>query len=467
MMNPYEPSRSQIRRLRFYEAGCFLFVIGSVAFAILLYILGSSNRWERYTPSSQEDAFRDVEQVTLLGGGDWLVWVSSGTGNSSDTTISLLGGCDLSHPGRSVFLRPPPNTGVHPIEVLEGDLITLVTIPQVKLWEIIYRGWNLLTTKTTLRDTHQEKDDSTPWPTQVTIHLQRVNLTTGRVITTAVGGTYIFDLQSQKTSSRPSPTELTDFERGFVSLSPDRLNLAWWSAREEVGKSPLSATVTENLQILSTGPKFRKLFGEVIQTDGTLSIRSRLLQRIGQPVWISNDRCLLLSTLDAGSLIPFDCGEGTTEAAISLRTLRQTLSEGTSLNNFDPEDLLIIPGDKGQEAGVLVWLRLPGALHFFMLDPLFHLIHHTQVDDRNLDLSHPLWLKKSQILLVEDNSSSRLVGFTGRGEREGVYPIPPDWAESFQILGENREGDLIGYNRGSFLKTKSGDGAWETMDLFP
>ena len=467
MMNPYEPSRSQIKRLRIYEAGCFLFVLGGGALAVLLYVLGSTNRWERLPSSLQEGSLlQEVTQVVLTGEGGWLVWVTTGTGNPSNSNIGLLGGCDLSHPGRTVLLQPPPNAGVHPIEVLEGDLITLVTIPQTSLWQVFRRGWTSLTTKTPPIKTFLEEMDSNSGPTSVTVQLQRVDLTTGRVLTTAPGGTYLLNPRDTNAHTRSNPSELTDLERGYVSLSPDRLNLAWWSAREEVGKSPLSATVTENLQILSAGPRFKKLLGKEIQTDGALSLRSRLIQKVGQPVWITNDRCLILSTLDSGSLIPFDCGEGTAEAAVPLPTLQKTLNEGASVNSSDPEGFEIIPQEKGHDAGILVWTRLPGSLHFFFLDSLFHLIHHSQVEDRSLDLSRPLWLKRSQILLVEDTSSSHLVAFTIRGEREGVYPIPPDWGEGFQILGENQDGDLIGYNRGSFLTAKSGDGAWETMDLF-
>jgi hypothetical protein len=465
-MNPYEPTRFQIRRLRIYEAGCFLIVLTITALVILVYALGSSNRWEPITDSTHAGVMPEADDVLLVGDGDWLVWVASGMGNSSRSSTAFLSACDLNHPGQSVLLRPPPNAGIRPIEVIEGDLIALVTVPQTSLWQVLQRGWTGLTrTAVHLENTSPDQNPGL-LPGFVTVQLQRVNLLTGRVITTASGGTYELGTTEGKPDASPNPSELTDFERGNVSLSPDRLNMAWWSAREEVGKSPLSATVTERLEILSTGPRFEKLLEKEICTDGALSVRSRLLEQTGQPVWMNNDRCLVFSTLDSGSLIPFDCGEGSIEATVPLPALQQTLTEGAPVSNQDPEGFEVLPEGNGHGMEVLVWTRLPGSLHLFLLDPTFHLIHHAQVEDKNLDLSRTLWLKRSQVLLFEDTSSSRLVGFTPKGEREGVYPIPPDWEDGFRILGENRDGDLIGYNRGSFLSTKSGDGAWETMELF-
>ncbi len=471
MKNPYEPTRFQIRRLRVYETCFFLVFLGAAVLAVLLYALGSSNRWEPLPVSLQTESLQDADHLLLAGEGEWLVWVATGPGDPSQSSINLLGAYDLSHPGKTFILHPPPNAGVHPIEVLDEDLIALITVPRTSHWRILKRGWASLThreissAKAPGVNPPSERESGFS-PQSVTIHLQRVSLITGRVTTMAPGGNYQIGTIGKNRDSLSTPNELSDLERGNVSLSPDRLDLAWWSAREEIGKSPLSATVTEHFEIFSVGPRFKRLLGKEIKTDGTLSIRSRLLQRVGQPVWMTNDRCLILSTLDSGSLIPFNCGEGTIEAAVPLSTLQQTLSEGAPVTNSDPEGFEILPGGNGQSNEILVWTRLPGSLHFFVLDSLFHLVHHTQVEDKDLDLSRPLWLKRSQVLLVEDTSSSRLVGFTATGEREGVYPIPPDWGESFQILGENRKGDLIGYNRGAFLSAKSGDGAWETMELF-
>ncbi len=474
MTSPYDPTPFQIRRLRIYEAGCFLIVLTAITFAIVLYWLGISNHWTRLPAPEQAGLLPEADRVLLAGEGDWLVWVAAGTGGKSRSRIDLLGASDLSHPGRAVLLRPPHNDGIRPIDVLDGDLIVLVTVPQISSWQILQHGWTSLTNLIKRErkllpepppnlSLNQEPD---LLPTPVTVYLQRVNLSTGRVVTTAAGGTSDLGATDTDKKSPSTTSELTDLEGGYVNLSPDRLNLAWWSAREMTGKSPLSATVTEHLEIFSAGPKFKRLLGKEIQTDGTLSIRSRLLERLGQPAWMGNDRCLVLSTLDSGSLIPFDCGAGMAEATVPLSALQQTLTEGAPVNNYDPEGFEVLQEGEGHAPEILVWTRLPGSLHLFVLDSLFHLIRHTQVDDKNLDLSRPLWLKRSQVLLVEDTSVTRLVGFTAQGEQEGVFPIPPDWGESFQILGENREGDLLGYNRGSFLSAKSGDGAWETMNIF-
>lgn len=453
MTDIYAPTHFQKRRLQVYEAGCLCLIITVLVFVSVLFFIGSSNRWTPMPDLRHQETSFQAGRVILAGDGDWLVW--------ADATSTVLGTCDLGHPGKMRFLCPPPNTGIRPVEVLDGDLITLITVPRSSIWQIIKRGWGSLTGK----ESHTEQDSAST-PGSVTVHLQRVNLITGKVTTSVPGGTY--DLGDTGTSVDPHSrgADLTDLESGNVSLSPDHLSLAWWSAREVVAKSPLSATVTERLEILASGPKFKKLLEKEIKTDGTLSVRSRLLEQTGQPMWMSNDRCLIFSTLDSGSLIPFDCGEGNIEATIPLPALQQTLAEGAPVNNYDPEGFQILSGKDGHDSEILVWTHLPGSIHLFVLDPLFHLIRHTQIDDKGLDLSQVLWLKRSQILLVRDDSTSHLVGITPQGEREGVFPVPPDWGESFQILGENRDGDLIGYNRGMFLSAKSGDEAWETLEIF-
>lgn len=433
--------RERLRR-RIYEIVGVLFLLGMAIGFFILYWLGSSHDWKRIDLPIQEGILPEVDQVHLCGRGSWLVWTNA--------TGGIIGAYDFGHPGQPGFLQPPPYLRVRLFEVIQGDLVVLIVKPQATFSEILGRGWSLLFTS-----------EKPPLPSslegrKITTFLERVDLDTGEVVSLLPGSS--FDMKGHI-------ADLSDFEIGQVSISSDQISLAWWRAHEEIGSSPLSATVTEHIEVVSTGPRFRRLFEREFSTDGTLSIRSGLLKQVGSPLWMTEDMFLFLSLLDQGSLVPFDCREGASQASYSLETLQETLKGSVSDLLYEPEGLFVLRGEE-QIPQLFLYSRLPESIHFFVLDALFRLAHHSRLDAGAYDFTSVKWLERSQTLLVEDHSQRRLVSLTPKGELKSVFPLPPDWDDGFKILGEDSTGQLIGFNRGAFLRTGRGAPAWETLDLF-
>ncbi|KXK31154.1 MAG: hypothetical protein UZ16_OP3001002976 [Candidatus Hinthialibacteria bacterium OLB16] len=442
MTDYHDLVRQERLHRRIYEVAGILFLLGFVIGFIILYRLGSSHDWKRMDLVIQDGVLPEAEQVHLVGKGAWLVWTNSNGG--------IVGAYDFNHPGQPKFLQPPPHLKIRIFDVIQGDLVALIVRPQATFSEVLLRGWSLFFS-----------DDPPPLPSalegrKATTFLVRLNLGTGEIVSLLPGSTS--DLKGRQTS-------LNDFEMGRVSLSSNQISLAWWRAHEEIGSTPLSATVTEHLEVVSTGPHFRKLFEREYATNGTLSIRSRLLNSVGKPLWMTEDMFLYLSFLDQGSLVPFDCREGTIQAAYPLATLQETLLGSVPQLQYEPEGIFVVNGD-GKTPQLFLYSRLQDSIHFFVLDSLFRLVRHSRLEAGAYDFTSVVWLETSQTLLVEDHSQRRLVSLTPKGELKSTFPLPPDWDDGFKILGEDSSGQLIGFNRGAFLRAGSGDPAWETLDLF-
>ncbi len=431
-------------RLRFYEIGGGLFLLALLLALILIYRAGSSIHWTPATSAPEGPVLRDVERVRLSHFGHRIAW--------SDTGRGALCAHDFDRPGEISCLIPPPSLGTRALEVLDGRLIALRRTPRDTLWETLARGWR----RTLGQREDSERETPDPSGREVRTFLERVCLADGRVESRMMGPT------ARETDSTETAFE---FLAGKVSLSPSGVSLAWWRAREEVGRDPLAATVTETLEILSSGPKFGKLFSREFRSDGALSFRSRLLQSVGRVAWLSEDVCLVLSFLDGGSLIPFNCGTGAVQATLPMRDLLRTLQESAPEVVYDPEGFEVVRAPGAGAAGILCWVRADESLLLFLFDPGFHLIRHSRIEGVAPIPTDSAWLSGSQTLLVEDHGRGRLASYTPQGEPRATFPLPPDWGDGFEILGEGAENSLLGFNRGAILRTQNGAPTWETVEI--
>lgn len=431
--------------LRVYETGCavaFLLLAGGFAF---LYYLGASTDWKPVALYTSGETLPEADRVLLSETSGWLAWRVPKEG--------AVCAMDFRRHGQVVCLRPVPSLEARPVDVIDGDLLVLRTSAEISFLETLQRGWFQVTGQEEALASSLQSGRS---KRTLTTHLERLDSRTGHVRSSMAG------LRSE-TPGQDRP--LTDFETGKVALSPDRVTLAWWRAIEDVGLSPLSATVTETLDVLSAGPNFGKLFHRQFKSDGTLAIRSRLLEWIGQPLWFGPETCLVLSFLDSGSFVPFDCREGSVQATVPVSTLFQTMHESAPEVAFDPEGFHLIKGERESPVALFFWCQAVESAHFFLFDPLFHLISHHRLDSKDFVFSQTLWLEKSQTLLVASESKGQLIGLSPQGERRSSYPLPPDWLDGFKVLGEDAIGSLVGYNRGAFLRTAAGEAGWETMEF--
>jgi hypothetical protein len=433
-------------RLRTYEIGGAILLAALLLSLYLLCRMGSDLAWTPVDLYKEGGILRDAERVMLSSSGVWLAWVDAKAGAAC--------AADIGHPGRVECLRPAPSVSIRPVEVVEGDLLVLRSSPKRTLPEILERGWHRFMGQA------EEMDGFLPQhfaSREISTTLERVELNTGRIRSSALGGTVKWD------GGDEGPL---DFETGRLALSPDRVSLAWWRAKEEVGSTPLSATVTETIEIYSTGPKIGRLHSQQFKTDGDISIRSRLLESIGKPLWLNEDICMVLSFLDSGSFVPFDCREGIVQATVQLAAVQQTMRESDPAVVFDPEGFYLVRAEGASPPGLFFWSRLPDSGHFFLFDTLFHLVRYTRLDTKEYGFSKTAWLERSQSLLVEETGKSRLAALSPRGEKRASYQLPPDWNDGFEILGEDPGGALIGYNRGAFLRGSPGQAGWETVELF-
>ncbi|MCG3195968.1 MAG: hypothetical protein GHCLOJNM_00438 [bacterium] len=410
----------------------------------LIHRAGTSIHWTPIPPAAEGPVLRDVERVTLSHFGHRLAWTDSARG--------ALCTHDFERPGEFTCLKPPPSADMRAIEVLDGSLVALRSAPKDTPWEALARGWR----KTVGEAENLEDEAPDPKGKEVRAFLERICLADGRVESRVTGATF-----RENDSAEPA----IEFLEGRVSLSPSGVSLAWWRAREEVGDDPLSATVAETFEVHSAGPKFGKLFAREFRGNGTLSLRSNLLRSVGRTFWLSEDVCLILSFLDGGSLVPFDCRIGAVQATIPMSDLFRAIRETAPEVVYDPEGFEVVRSKEGVAEGVLFWARSGDSLMFFLFDPMFHLIRHSRIESAATIPSDSAWLARSQTLLVEDLHQGRLVSYTPKGERRAVFPLPPDWGDSFQILGEGPENTLLGFNRGSILRARNGDPTWETVEI--
>lgn len=433
----------QATRLRIYEILGILLLISAAVFVGVLYTIGTAREWTVVDLYPTGGVIQNADQVGLVNGGRHLVWV--------DPDEDAVCATDLARPGDVFCLQPSPSYRVRPVDVLDGDLIVLRSAPRASPVDILLRGWKGLSRDRAGRDAKSEWVEP-PFDT----HLERVDLRTGEIRTEAVDESRV---------GRKGEIPDVDIKMGRVALSPDRLNLAWWRANEENGETPLSAGVNEVFEVFSTGPKLESLYIRRFRTGGGLSIRSRLLMDIGQPRWLSNEVCLLLSLLDSGSFVPFDLERGEVQATMPVSMVHKLMRETVNEELYDPESVHMIRGDGENAVGLFAWARSTTAAYFFVFDAFFRLARFERIGFEAYDFGQPIWLEQSQLLLAREAPEGRLVGLSPRGQAEAHFPVPPDWGEGFNILGETAERQLVGYNRGLFLRAESGSTAWETVQL--
>lgn len=427
-------------RVTLFAAAIFCLII------VALYVHGSSNDWRLVERDYREGRGISAERAVLSPDGNWLVWV-----DSRDKVACVL---DLQHLGHVVCLDPERDGTIFPVGVVETDLVVLRTVPESGYFSTLQRGLvRLMGGLSSARDAEEESESVFGQ----TAFVERIDTDTGRVIARSAGSSF-----GPPSEDKP----VVDFDIGEASLAPDRRHLAWWRATESPGEDPLSATITEVFEVFATSEGLEPVFGKKLSTSGDLAVRSRLLAEVGRPVWLTERVCLLLSFLEAGSLLPFDCQAELAEAAFPLSGIVESIGERNPHLTFGPEGFFRTakPSDGAPE--VVFWARQQDSLHFFRFDLDFNLKDETIVDTSGFDFKDSLWLAVTGRLLVEDRSRNRLVAispYTGEGVS---YPLPLDWEDGFRVLGEDSNGALIGTNSRLFMRTSAGRTEWETVDLF-
>lgn len=433
-------------RLKFLTGSILsvLFVVGCLFF---FYYLGSSEDWMPRDWHPQVEGGPSVEKAAVSPEGDWLVWK-----NTTDGSVCAY---DLRHGGRVACLDPGPCAGVIPLGVLDGDLLVLRSRFEGSVFKRIGRG--LLRFFTGKRFIETDIEDLRVETHRRTTYLERVGLDSGTVEDQIPGLTFEPGFDG---------AGVTDFEMGAVSLSPQGNRLAWWKAAETIGETPLSATITEEMEVFSTRERFKKIMEEKVVSKGNVSFRTALLHEMGRPFWWDSNTCCFLSFLDGGSLVPFDCSTEEVLATIPLEQISKIVKEENSHILYGPEGVSGLYDVSGERKKLVAWARDQDSVFFFLFDDRLDAEGKTAISLQSVDTSRTVWLRFSHRLLVEDTNRNRLVALSPTGAKSRHYPLPPDWEDVFQLVGEDKEGELIGTNKTVFLRTKSGMSDWETLDLY-
>jgi hypothetical protein len=420
----------------------------AVAFLVVgaLYVVGSSKNWSPVERDFQGDRGISVERVVLSPDGNWLVWV-----DSRDGVVCVL---DLRHLGHVACLDPRMGGTTVPIGVVEGDLLVLRIVPESGFVAVLERGLvRLAGGGGGTDDTEEGFSAGYRW----NVFLERINIDTGRMVSRRAG-------LVPNSAERTEP--VFDFESGAASLSTDGKHLAWWKAVEWVDENPLSATVTEVFEIFSVSEGLQPVLRKEFSTSGDLAVRSRLLGEVGRPVWLTERACLVLSFLDAGSFLPFDCQTELTEAAVPLSAVVERIGEKNPHVLYGPEGFFRTSETSESAPEIIFWGRQQDSVHFFRFNLDFQLEDEKIVDTSGFEFDVTLWLRVTKRLLIEDRSRNRLVAVSPYSGDRVSYPLPLDWEDGFQVLGEDMSGALVGTNRQLFMRTSAGRTEWETIELF-
>ena len=435
---------------RFSHRGMWSALVIAVAafFAVVtLYVIGSSNNWSPVDRDFQGERGISVERAVLTPDGNWLIWV-----DSRDGVVCLL---DLRHLGHVACLDPGMGGTTVPVGVVEGDFLVLRSIPKDGVPGVLKQGLKRLTGGGgNLENGRKEELEA---GCSRTVFLERVDIDSGRLVARIPGLVL-------KPSVENEPA--VGFEMGGTSFSPGGKHLAWWKAAESVDEPPLSATVTEVFEIFSIGEGLQPVLRKEVSTSGDLAVRSRLLEQIGRPVWLTERVCLLLSFLDAGSLLPFDCQDELTEAAIPLSDVFEKIREKNPLVTYGPEGFFRASETPEGAPEIVFWGRQQNSIHFFRFNLDFQLEAETTVDTTGFEFKETLWLPVTERLLVEDQSKNRLVAISPFSGDRAMYALPLDWEDGFQVLGEDLSGELVGTNGQLFMRTSADRTEWETIELF-
>jgi hypothetical protein len=411
-----------------------------------LHHLGTSDRWTPIVWVPGSPAELSIDRATLSPTGTHLLWVDVATG--------ALCVYDLSVEGRVSCLDPGDCPAVNPIGFSGEDVLVLRTRFRKGTLSVVADGWKRLLG--TEEEEDLEEGPVIPLGTPRTTYLERVGIDTGEVFARAPGATSRVSLEN---------LDPTDFEMGAVTASPDGAALAWWRASEEREGSPLSATVTETLEVLSADAMFSPLVKWSLSSGGNLFVRSRLLRELGWPHWIDNDRFFLFSFLDGGSFIPFDRRENAPLATVPMGSIIRDMVESNPHILYGPEGVVVGSDVNSGRPEIVFWARQEDSLHFFHYNSDFVFSHETTIATKGFQFAQAIWLRNSEALLVADLSRERLVAFDTGGEQEAVYPLPYGWSEGFDLLGEDSQGNLLGTNRRVFMRVSPGGTDWEILEL--
>jgi len=411
----------------------------------VLYVRGLSGSWEPVQWSRGSGVGAPIERAKLANGGTWLVWV--------DATF-LICAYDLENMGSVTCLDPGPCMAASPVGIVDGSLIALRTLERKGALGRIAGGWRRLFSSPGRVSARSAPEAP---PGSRTTRLEKIDLDTGRVLAMREG----FSAEGAEAES-----DLTDFEVGSAGISPDNRYLAWWKAREISGTDPLAATVVERFDLVSLESGFGNLLSKEISTGGSFSVRTSLLGEIGKPFWGTDRSCFFISFLGAGSLVPVDCQRAAVLAAVPLSDIHSQMLERNPHLIYGPEGFCFPLETTGQDGCFAFWARQQDSLHFFRFNSRFEIEEETTFDIEGFRMENPVWLERSFRFLLEDPNRRRLVAYSMEEQGANYYPLPPDWEEGFEIVGEDSRGALVGTNGQLFMRVVPGGAEWETIEMY-
>jgi len=425
-----------------------LFLIVALCLVVWIFRLGSSENWTVASLDSGSDTVLRIDSPRLSIDGKWLYWVD----RRSDT----LSAYNLKKHGRIASLVSPEGSQFRPVGFTpQGELLALRGVSERGLGTTIRRGWHRL-----LGRSHFPLQGNPGSPTLpiTRIYLEQIDLNTGKVLARQAADTPVSD--------QMPADELTDFGLGAVGVSPDGTKVAWWRASEIPGSAPLSGKIKETITLLKIESGFQRLLLRHYESEGNVSVRSQLLQSIGHAHWLNADRCVLFAFVGSGSLVPLESDKGEVGASMSLAAIHDAMCESVTETIYDPEGFVGFGEVEIKEPGILFWARSAKGLHFFLFDENYSLSRSSRVDIEDVGYEPGVWLPRSRRLLVVDRSELQLAAVSPVDEPKIVYPLPTNWGDGFQILGEAEGGVLIGHDTNRFYQTKSNDPNWQSLNLF-
>lgn len=413
-----------------------LLLVGTLV-AFFLHRLGSGHHWEFIADPQALEGEEVIDSARLTDDGEWLMWTDS---NRGLVRVMRLDDLDAVR-----TFRTHTHLRIEPTAVMENHLIVLRTSPDRGLIRTMLAGFDrlfglgeggriLLTPEDSggVRSTHLEGLD-------------------------LESGTVKFRYRGASTTASEFNSLPTGFEMGRVSLSPDGRCLAWWRAEETIQDTPISATVTERIEIFEWSAGLQPMATKPLHTNGYLETWSGLLKELGRPMWSGPDSCFFLSFLQGGSLVPIDRRSGEFAATLSLEELFRDRAAG-----FTPEGVTAVRESADLKEGFLFWGRDADGLRFIRFDSNFEFVSERVQDAGDLDFSSPLWLSGGDLLLSE-RSTGRFRVLSDREENGAVYPAAAFPGEEFQVLGRDSRGNLIALSDSKFWTASLGGEAWREL----